>query len=69
MSYKFRVSQIIENYTHVDDDYRKVEVTQNFECNTFDELQDLILTLVDYSAKNTVRFEVFKEEVNDVPMP
>ena len=67
--YKFRVTQSVENYTHVDEEYKKVEVKQDFECNTFDELQDLILTLVDYSAKNTVRFEVFKEEVEDVPMP
>lgn len=66
MAYKFRVSQIVEGYTFVGEEYKKTEIKQEFECGTFDDLQDLILTLVDYSAKNTVRFEIFKEEVADV---
>lgn len=63
--YRFTITQTVENYTHVDDDYRKVEVTQNFECGTFDELSNLLLTLVDYSYKD-ITVKIHKEEVPDV---
>ena len=68
MGYKFTVTQIIEGYSRVDDEYKKVVTTQDFECNTFDDLQNLIMMMVDFSRKN-VKFEIHKEEVEDVPMP
>lgn len=65
MAYKFRVRQTVNEYTHIDDEYRKVEVEQDFECSTFDDLQSIILTLVDYSIKD-VKVEIHKEVIEDV---
>lgn len=58
--YKFTVTQKVDGYTHIEEDYRKLEIEQTFECGTFDDLRDLLLTLVDYSTK-PVRVEIRKE--------
>lgn len=60
--YKFTVTQKVEGYTPITEEYKRIEVEQNFECGTFDELQNLILTLVDYATK-PVRVEIRKEVI------
>lgn len=65
MGYRFTVNQKVESYTHIDGDYKKAEVKQTFTCGTFDDLQNLVGTLVDFSTE-PVRLEISKEVVEDV---
>ena len=60
--YKFTVTQKVDGYTPITEEYKRIEVEQTFECGTFDDLRDLVLTLVDYSTK-PVRVEIRKEVI------
>jgi len=58
---KFRVTQYIPDYVKVGDEYRHVEVENDYEIDNYDDLQNLLLTLIAYSAKD-IKFKVVKEE-------
>ena len=58
---KFRVTQYIPDYVKVGDEYRHVEVENDYEVDNYDDLQNLLLTLIAYSAKD-IKFKVAKEE-------
>ena len=58
---KFELTQKIGGYTEVNDKYEHVTVKQTFTCNTYDDLQNLFLTLVDFSS-GTLDFSVKKIE-------
>lgn len=62
MLMKFTVKQIITSYTKVGEDYQLVEVAQRYTCNNYDDLQNLLLTIIE-SSDEKVRFEVSKEEL------
>ena len=64
MAYKFTVTQIVKDYAKVGEEYKNVEARNKFEVGNFDDLQNLIMTLIDFS-KNDIRFEVSKEEVEE----
>lgn len=62
---KFILTETIEEFTHIKEEYGYVEVKKSYECNTYDDLQNIFLTLVDFSTKK-LSFEVEKvEEVNE----
>lgn len=62
---KFVLTEIIEDFTHIKEEYGYVEVKKVYECNTCDDLQNIFLTLVDFSTKK-LSFEVEKiEEVDE----
>lgn len=62
---KFILTEIIKEFTHIEEEYGYVEIKKNYECNTYDDLQNLFLTLVDFSTKK-LSFEVEKiEEVSE----
>lgn len=58
---KFRVTQYIKDYVKVGEEYRHVEVENDYEIDNYDDLQNLLLTLIAYSAKD-IKFKVVKEE-------
>lgn len=58
---KFRVTQYIPDYVKVGDEYRHVEVENDYEVDNYDDLQNLLLTLIACSAKD-IKFKVVKEE-------
>lgn len=58
---KFRVIEFITDYVKVGDEYKSVEAEKRYEVGTWDDLQSLLLTLIDFSAK-TIRFEIQKRE-------
>lgn len=58
---KFRVTQYIRDYVKVGDEYRHVEVENDYEVDNYDDLQNLLLTLIACSAKD-IKFKVVKEE-------
>lgn len=60
---RFTVKQIVSDYVRVGEEYQTVEVKNTFEADNFDDLQNLIMTLIDFSRK-AIKFEVSKEEVD-----
>ena len=58
---KFRVTQYIKDYVKVGEEFRHVEVENDYEIDNYDDLQNLLLTLIAYSAKD-IKFKVVKEE-------
>jgi hypothetical protein len=56
----FKVTEFIKKYMKVGDDYQYVEVEKYYTVNNWDDLQNLLMTLIDYSDVS-IRFEVKKE--------
>lgn len=62
---KFVLTETIKDFTHIKEEYGYVEVKKAYECNTYDDLQNIFLTLVDFSTKK-LNLEVEKvEEVEE----
>ena len=64
MGYKFKVTQFIKDYVQVGDEYRHVEAESKYEVKNYDDLSNLLLTLIDFGT-DRVKFEVKKEEVSE----
>ena len=62
MAYKFTLTD--RDYTHIKEEYGYVEVRKVYECSNYDDLQNIFLTLVDFSS-GPLKFEVTKEEVTE----
>lgn len=58
---KFKLTEFINEFVHIEEKYGYVEVKKTYECSTYDDLQNIFLTLVDYSTK-TLKLEVEKIE-------
>lgn len=62
---KFILTETIKAFAHIKEEYGYVEVKKAYECNTYDDLQNIFLTLVDFSTKK-LSIEVEKvEEVEE----
>lgn len=59
---KFYVTQFLSDFVRVDDQYKTVEVKNKFVVNNYDDLTNLLLTLIDF-GDGKLKFEVTKEEV------
>lgn len=59
---RFKVTQFISDYVKVGDEWRPVEVQNKYSVNNYDDLQNLLLTLIDF-GDGKLKFEVIKEEV------
>ena len=64
MGIKFKVIQFVKDYVKVVDEYRHVEAESKYEVSNYDDLQNLLLTLIDF-GEDRIKFEVKKEEVAD----
>ncbi len=64
MAYKFTLTEIIRDFTHIKEEYGYVEVRKVYECSNYDDLQNIFLTLVDFSS-GPLKFEITKEEVTE----
>ena len=58
---KFEFTEYIKDFVHIKEEYGFVEVKKTYECSTYDDLQNLFLTLVDFSS-GKLNFEVEKIE-------
>ena len=58
---KFKVTQHIKDCIKIEDEYRHIEAAIPYSCETFDDLKELLLTIIDYSDK-PIAFEIEKEE-------
>lgn len=61
---RFEVTQFISDFVRVDDQYKTVEVKNKFVANNYDDLQNLLMTLIDF-GDGKLKFEVEKEEVTE----
>ena len=58
----FKVKQFIKDYVKVGDEWRHIEVVNKYTVNNYDDLQNLLLTLIDF-GDGKLKFEITKEEV------
>ena len=65
MKMKFTLTEFIKEWARIDDKYGYVEVKKVYECNNYDDLQNMFLTLVDFST-DTLKFEIKKEIIEEV---
>ena len=56
------IIQYVDKFMLVGDEWKTVEVENKFEVTNYDDLQNLLLTIIDFSTKD-VKFRVIKEEV------
>jgi len=61
---KFTVIEFIKKYMKIGDDYQYVEVEKKYTVKTWDDLQNIVMTLIDFSD-GTIKFEVRKEAVDE----
>ena len=61
---KFTVIEFIREYVKVGDEYQWVEVQKRYTVKNWDDLQNIIMTLIDFSD-GTIKFEVRKEAVDE----
>lgn len=62
--YKFEVTQFAKDCVKVGDEYRRVEAEIKYEVKNYDDLSNLLLSLIDFGT-DRVKFEVKKEEVSE----
>lgn len=62
MSIEFTVTQYVSDWVKVGDDYQNIEAESRYEVSNYDDLQNLLLTLIDFGSE-TLKFEVKKREV------
>ena len=60
---KYTVTQYISDYVKVGDEYRSVEVECEYVGHNWDDLENLIMTLI--CNKNDIKIRVRTEEVID----
>lgn len=65
MKMKFTLTEYIKKFMQVGDEYKYIEVPKAYVCNNYDDLQNLFLTLVDFST-DTLKFEIKKEVIEEV---
>jgi len=61
---KFKVIEYIKKYMMVNEEYQYVEVEKYYSADSWDDLQTLLMTLIDFSDAST-RFEVRKGVTNE----
>ena len=64
MGYRFKVTEIVRDFTHIDDKYVYVEVPKKYVVHNWDDLQNLFLSLVDFSD-GSLKLEITKEVIEE----
>lgn len=59
---KFKVTRFVSGYTKVGDEYKFVQLEEKSHCNTFDDLWNYLMTIIEASDSSAIKFEVEKEE-------
>ena len=61
---KFTVIEFIREYVKVGDEYQWVEVKKQYNVKNWDDLQNMLMSLIDFSD-GPIKFEVRKEAVDE----
>lgn len=64
MAIEFRVKQYVSDYVKVGDEYQRIEAKSDYKVSNYDDLQNLLMTLIDFGSE-TLKFEVEKREVTE----
>lgn len=64
MATKFTVTQHIKVYADIKGNYDYVDAKNRFVVHNYDDLQNLLMTLIDFSD-DKLSFDVEKEEVSE----
>lgn len=59
---KFKITQYVSGYTKIDGDYKFAELEAHYNCGTWDDMQNIIATIVEASDKPSVKFMVERVE-------
>lgn len=61
---KFKITEMINEYTRIGDEYKFVEVKKRYSCKNWDDMQNLVATLIEAGESNslTLKFEMVEEE-------
>jgi len=65
---KFKVTELIRDYVKINDEgeYDWIEIKKKYSANTWDDLQNLIMTLIDYSDDEiTFKVKKIREEADN----
>ena len=65
MGIKFTLTEIIKDFTHIEDKYGYVEIEKKYEVDNWDDIQNLFLTLLDFST-DELHIKVKKEIIEEV---
>lgn len=65
MAIKFTLTEIIRDFTHIKEEYGYVEIEKKYEVNNWDDIQNLFLTLLDFST-DELHIKVKKEIIEEV---
>ena len=63
MATKYTNTQYVRDYVKIGDEWRNVDVECKYECDNWDDLENLLMTLI--CNKNDIKFRVKTEEVID----
>lgn len=61
---RFKVNQFVKEYVNIKEEWDYVEVRQKYTCHNYDDLQNLLLTIIENST-GSVKFQIEKEEVEE----
>lgn len=61
---KFKITQYVSGYTRVGEEYNHAELEAHYSCKNWDDMQNLVATLIEASESNslTLKFEKVEEE-------
>lgn len=63
MKLKFTITQYVRDYVKVGDEWRNVEVECQYICHNYDDLENLLMTLI--CNKDDIKVRVRREEVTE----
>ena len=64
MGINFNVYMDVRTYAKVEGEYQNIIATKKFVVHTYDDLQNLLLTLIE-SSDDSLTVKIAKEEVED----
>lgn len=63
MKLKFTITQYVRDYVKVGDEWRNIEVECQYICHNYDDLENLLMTLI--CNKDDIKVRVRREEVTE----
>lgn len=58
---KFKVKQHVRDYVEVEGEFKAVDAVVDYSVENYDDLQNLLMTLIDFS-ESEVKFTIRKKE-------
>lgn len=59
---KFKITQYVSGYTRIGDEYKQAELEAHYSCKNWDDMQNLMATIIEASDKPSTLFKVERIE-------